>query len=242
MNKKDELKLKIKSNRKAIFELDAKIETNRSRIEELRSSSERDNASISRNYTAAFYGNHQLTNRNSEEIFKNRIAILNNMDVEGEVEVNFRETMINLANVDYFTHRAELNQEVININQKLSAVNSLLIEINKAIMIRNEKSVKYNRKNIEMNKRFLNGEFHPSKATVNANSKRSKDNEESCIKLSKEADKNKAQIDKLRTIGQANAAKVLKNSIEISQRRSQITENQEEVMQDQKQIARTVFN
>ena len=93
-----------------------------------------------------------------------------------------------------------------------------------------------------MNKRFLNGEFHPSKATVNANSKRSKNNQERCINLSKEADRNRLKIEKLRKIGQANAANALKNSIEISQRRSQITENQEEVMQDQKQIARTVFN
>ena len=127
MDINSKLKLKIKSNRKAIFELDAKIEENRSKSEELRSSAERDNASIARNYTAAFYGNHHLTNRNSEEIFKNRIAILNNMEVEGEVEVNFRETMINMANIDYFTHRAEVNQEIIDINQKLSEVNSLLI-------------------------------------------------------------------------------------------------------------------
>ena len=64
MDINSKLKLKIKSNRKAIFELDAKIEENRSKSEELRSSAERDNASIARNYTAAFYGNHHLTNRN----------------------------------------------------------------------------------------------------------------------------------------------------------------------------------
>ncbi len=242
MDKKDDLKSKIKNNRKAIFELDGKIEGNRSKIEELRSSAERDNASIARNYTAAFYGNHQLTNRNSEEIFKNRIAILNNMDVEGAVEVNFRETMINLANVDFFTHRAEVNQEVIDINQKLTVVNRLLVEINQAIMARNEKSVKFNRRNLDTNKRFLNGEFHPSKATVTANSKRSKENEKRCEKLSEAADKNKSKIQNLRQLGQVNAANVLKNSIEISQRRSQITENQEEVLKDQKDIASTVFN
>ncbi len=242
MDQRNELKAKIKKNRKAIFELDGKIEENRSRIEELRSSAERDNGSIARNYTAAFYGNHQLTNRNTEEIFKNRIAILNNMDVDGEVEVNFRETMLNLANVDFFTHRAEVNQDVIDINEKLSKVNSLLIEINQAIMARNEKSVQFNKTNLETNKRFLNGEFHPSKATVSANTERSKENENRCQRLSKAADKNSEKIEKLKALGQSNAANVLKNSIEISKRRSQITENQEEVLADQKQIASTVFN
>ena len=242
MDINSQLKSKIKSNRKSIFELDAKIEGNRSKIEEIRSSSERDNASIARNYTAAFYGNHHLTNRNTEEIFKNRTAILNNMDVEGEVEVNFRETMINMANIDYFTHRAEVNQEIININQKISEVNSLLIQINKAIMSRNEQSVRFNRKNIEINKRFLNGEFHPSKATTTANNKRSKDNEVQCIKLSKAADRNKIKLEKLKKLGQENAANVLRNSIEISKRRNQITENQEEVIANQKHIASTIFN
>ena len=44
------------------------------------------------------------------------------MEVEGEIEVGFRETMINMANIDYFTHRAEVNQEIIDVNQKLSEV------------------------------------------------------------------------------------------------------------------------
>ena len=119
---------------------------------------------------------------------------------------------------------------------------SLLIEINRAIMARNEKSVKFNRRNLDINKRFLDGEFHPSKATLTANNKRSKDNEERCLKLSKAADRNKNKIEKLKKLGQENAANVLKNSIEISKRRSQITENQEEVISDQKQIASTIFN
>ena len=50
------------------------------------------------------------------------------------------------------------------------------------------------------------------------------------------------KIDRLKALGQSNAANVLKNAIEISQRRSRITENQEEVLADQKQIAGTVFN
>ena len=109
-------------------------------------------------------------------------------------------------------------------------------------MARNEKSVKFNRRNLDINKRFLDGEFHPSKATLTANNKRSKDNEERCLKLSKAADRNKNKIEKLKKLGQENAANVLKNSIEISKRRSQITENQEEVISDQKQIASTIFN
>ena len=71
------------------------------------------------------------------------------------------------------------------------------------------------KKNLEMNKRFLNGEFHPSKATVAANNKRSKDNER-CLKLTKLQKEIKTKIEKLKKIGQVNAANVLRNSIEIS--------------------------
>ena len=70
----------------------------------------------------------------------------------------------------------------------------------------------------------------------------SKDNEERCLKLTKAAERNKTKIEKLKKIGQVNAANVLRNSIEISKRRSQITENQEEVIADQKHIASTIFN
>ena len=109
-------------------------------------------------------------------------------------------------------------------------------------MVRNEKSVKFNRKNLDINKRLLNGEFHPSKDIIAANNKRSKENEDRCLKLTKAAERNKTKIERLKKIGQENAANVLRNSIDISKRRSQITENQEEVIADQKHIASTIFN
>jgi hypothetical protein len=241
MNTNDALKLKIKANRREIFELDVAIDKNRSKIDAVRSATERDGASIARNYTSALYGNHQLTNKNTDEIFKNRVAILDNMEVSGEVEVNFRETMINMANIDFFSHRAEINADIIEINSKLAEVNTKLTEINQLIMERNEKSVNFNRENLATNKRFLSGEFHPSKASEQANVKRAQGNSDRCEKLKLTTKENLSAIETLGTLGAGNSANVLKNSVEIARRRNLINENQEAIIADQQLIAQTVF-
>ena len=66
-----------------------------------------------RNYSSAFLGNHNLTNQNTDDIFRNRVAILSNMEVEGAVEVNFRESMTNKAYIDFLEMRAKVNSLVV---------------------------------------------------------------------------------------------------------------------------------
>ena len=41
------------------------------------------------NYSAAFMGNRQIANNDTDEIFENRHAILDNVDTHGDVEENF---------------------------------------------------------------------------------------------------------------------------------------------------------
>ena len=113
----------IQENRRKIFELEAFINSNKLKVYAIRSAVEQNYNSIMRNYTSAFLGNHSLTQQNSDEIFRNRIAILSNMDVEGDVEINFRESMTNQANIDFLELQAKDNQLVLEVNQKMTEVN-----------------------------------------------------------------------------------------------------------------------
>ena len=86
-------KTKIQSNRRQIFELETKINSNKALVYATRATVEQNYTSIMRNYSAAFLGNHNLTTQNTDNIFRNRVAILTNMEVEGEIEINFRESL-----------------------------------------------------------------------------------------------------------------------------------------------------
>jgi hypothetical protein len=85
-----------------------------------------------------------MVNQNTDLIFKNRIAILDAMQVEGQDQVNFRNTKLNKANVDFLEHRSLLNNRVAKTNAKMAEANAKLIEANSMVMSSNEEIVKFN--------------------------------------------------------------------------------------------------
>ena len=232
MNITQENKSKIQSNRREIFELETKVNSNKALVHATRATIEQNYTSIMRNYSAAFLGNHNLTTQNTDNIFRNRVAILSNMEVDGEVEINFRESMTNQANLDFLEMQATVNELVVEVNKRMSEINTMLIETNKMIMESNERSVKFNSANLQTNKRFLNGEFHPSKATASANKERVDDNTKRCISIRQLANKNEQKLNKLFERAKSNSMEVLLNSADISKRREVISDNQKAIIEN----------
>ena len=62
----------IKANRKRIFKIDAEVMTNKANAYISRSMIEENRLMILSNYSAAFLGNRQLANSNTDEIFEKR--------------------------------------------------------------------------------------------------------------------------------------------------------------------------
>ena len=236
----EENKTKIQSNRREIFELETQINSNKALVYATRATVEQNYTSIMRNYSAAFLGNHNLTTQNTDNIFRNRVAILTNMEVDGEVEINFRESMTNQANLDFLEMQASVNQLVLDVNNRMAEINSMLIETNKMIMEANERSVKFNSENLETNKRFLNGEFHPSKATAEANRERVDHNTMRCGEIRVLADKNTKKLEQLHEKARKNSMEVLLNSADISKRREVISENQKAIIENQTEVAKMI--
>ena len=148
-------KAKIQRNRRAIFEVEAAVTSNRSKAYASRSSVEENRASILKNYTAAFMGNRQLANQNTDDVFRNRKAIIATLDPSNDVQSNYKESMTNQANLDFLEHRSNLNHAVLSVNEKMVAVNEMLIEINDMIMKSNEGIVKFNENQISQNNKLL---------------------------------------------------------------------------------------
>ena len=232
-----ENKTKIQLNRREIFELETLINSNKAKVYATRATIEQNYTSIMRNYSSAFLGNHNLTNQNTDDIFRNRVAILSNMEVEGAVEVNFRESMTNKAYIDFLEMRAKVNSLVVEVNDRMAEVNKMLIETNKKIMKANEDSVNFNTENLEINERFLSGDFHPSKATPEANKERVDSNTQRCKKIRKTAEKNERLLQEILAKAKKNSMDVLYNSAEISKRREAISENQKKIIDNQNRVA-----
>merc|ERR1712110_217724 len=148
----------IEKNRTAIAENEAELHsvylevmTNKEKLYDLRAFIEDNRAKILANYAEAFVGNRQVANQNTDDIFKNRSALLDSMTIEGQSQENYRNSKYNEANIDYLENRSLLNNRVAKVNKTMSEINTDLIAINNQIMKGNEEIVEFNRLAIETN-------------------------------------------------------------------------------------------
>ena len=233
-------KSQIQSNRRKIFELEILINSNKTKVEVCRASIEQNYASIMRNYNAAYMGNHHLANQETDEILRNRLAIMSNMIAEQDVEINFRESMNNKAQLDFLEHKSRVNKTILEVNRQLSEVNKKLIELNRMIMKKNEETLQFNTENLATNQKFLVGEFHPSKATEKDNKKRIEQNTKRCKKIEENASENQKKIIEIQSKTQTNAIDIMKNSVQISERREKINDLQDKVNENQHSVAEMI--
>ena len=235
-----ENKAQIQANRRKIFELEILINSNKTKVEVCRASIEQNYASIMRNYNAAYMGNHHLANQETDEILRNRLAIMSNMIAEKDVEINFRESMNNKAQLDFLEHKSSVNKTILEVNKQLTDINKKLIELNRMIMKKNEDTLQFNTDNLATNEKFLKGEFHPSKATEKDNKKRIDQNTKRCIKIEEMASENQKRIIEIQSKTQTNAIDIMKNSVQISERRERINDLQEQVNENQNSVAEMI--
>lgn len=230
----------IRANRTKLFELKSAVMWNKAQAYLERAMIEENRAMILKNYTAAFMGNRQLANLNTDDIFRNREAILQSMQVEGPVQENFCDSLLNQAQIDFLDHRSALNSRVIAVSEKMSEINSMLIEVNKMIMEGNAEIVKFNAGNIETNGQLLDGHLQPEQATPETNAERIASNTSRLAELQERATANRAKIDAVMEKVEGNRAKILENADMIHERRQSIVENHKRIAANQQRVAKLI--
>jgi len=231
----------IMRNRKALFGLECQVTINKTNAYSTRSAIEENRALILKNYTAAFMGNRQLANQNTDDIFRNRKTILSSLDAQSDVQKNFVESSLNEASIDFLEHRADLNASVLEVNRMMAEVNSKLIEINSRIMKSNESIVAFNSRNLALNSKLLASGLSTGTATPASNAKRIARNKERLAKILKIAKANSATILGLLKIASKNRSAIEKNAATILVRRKGIEDNRKKITQNQAKVSKMIF-
>jgi hypothetical protein len=201
---------------------------------------EENRAGILKNYTAAFMGNRQLANQNTDDVFRNRRAILSSIEPASDIEENYRESLLNEATLEFLEHRASLNSSVNGVNEKMIEVNALLIEINDTIMAANEGIVKFNESQIQKNNKLLAGALAPSKATSSSNAERIKKNAAKAKVIKGISEKNTKKMDQMTSQMQKNRRKIESNAEKIMDRRESIQANAANIAQNRAKAAKMI--
>ena len=188
------------------------------------------------NYSAAFMGNRQIANNNTDEIFENRHAILDNVDTQNDVEENFVNSQKNKASLDFLQHRSQLNSAVLEISEKMATINAALIDVNRAIMESNQAIVDFNSEQIAVNSALLSGDLQPSRATPESNAETIENNKKMMNDLETRVAANREKMESLVNTSEENAQALADNKKAIGERRSAMLANRDKIMANKDKI------
>lgn len=240
--KSAENKAKITANKAKLHELESVVLGNKQKLYAERSFIEENRLLILKNYTAAFLGNRQMANQNTEDIFRNRKSIVKHYKADDAVKINFAESRLNEARIDYLEHRAKMNAKVAAVNEKMVKINALLIEVNDETMANNQELVDFNTKHVEINTKLLSGDLvfknsDGSAASPEKNQERIDRNASRIAEIVGVAKDNSAKHAELLIAAKANKELILENSKAIYERREAIEKNHEAIAANATKIA-----
>jgi len=236
-------KAAISGNRRALFGLENKIVENKTTAYLLRESIEENRDLIHRNYQAAFHGNRQLQNANTDALFRNRYAFIRNTKTDTPVQSNFKEISLNAARLAFLDHRSKMNARVIEISTRLATINAELIEVNTSIMGYNGELLAYNAEQIKENASLFDGKVLPGlkDASPEKNAELIAHNKAKIEHLLKRAEENAVKNAKLQIAINANRAKIDANTKIILERRAEIEKNRLAIAVNAQKVMDTVF-
>ena len=188
------------------------------------------------NYAAAFMGNRQIANSNTDEIFENRQAILDNAESSNDVEENFINSQKNKAALDFLNHRSALNSAVLSVSEEMAEINSRLIDINRRIMESNQAIVEFNQKQIDINSSLLGGDLQTSKATPQSNATTIENNQKMMAELEERVSANRAKMESLISTSEKNSESLMENKKGIGDRRQLMMSNREKITANKSKI------
>jgi len=216
---------KVQANKEKLYQVEGIVLANKQKIYAARAFIEENRAMIMTNYAAAFSGNRFMANHHTEDIFKNRTAILSAIKTETTVQENFRNSKLNEAKVDYLEHRASMNSKVSAVSEKMVAANTLLREINEDIMKGNADIVEFNKRHMDINTKLLSGAAALEEMTADKNAARIASNGARVDEVQKLATANKDKASAALESAKANRDKIEQNKESIYARRAEIEAN-----------------
>jgi len=230
-------KERIKENKQKLFLLEHKVLNNKAKAYLTRDVITENRSLIQKNYEAAFHGNRQLANSNTDATFRNRIAVIkNSIHSSEQVHVNQREALLNEAKIDFLDHRSKITERVNHVNEELAAINARLIAINAEVITTNEEIVKFNHHMIESNSAWNDKGVDPN-PTPEKNVALIAKNSAKIIEITARAEANAKKNHEVYEQTKVNHANLEVNSASIAKRREEIEANSKLIHENAVKIA-----
>ena len=221
---------------KELFNLETEVYKSKVKIEQSRALIEENRMMILSNYSSAFTGNRRMALSNTEEVYVNRITILDNMVSNSEPEADYIKIQKEKNRLEYTLHKANINTQTLEVSERMAAVNAELVKINRQIMETNKIIVEFNAAQIEANTKLLEGEKISENVSSEEMKKEINSNKLFIIQIQSIIASLSDKVEKVFSKSSANNENLMKNKDEIYTRRNEILENREAIERNKERI------
>jgi hypothetical protein len=155
----DVIKNKILKNKRAIFDTEAVVQFNVAQIQVARSVIEENITDAQQSYLINAAGNRELIMRTTDDVFRNRMMMIELLQPTNNDQEAFQLSMANRVKVEYLEHRSKMNRKMVAINQKMADAIKALGDVTQTFYELNEEMVNYIDEISDSNGQWHDGEL-----------------------------------------------------------------------------------
>lgn len=162
----DVIKNMIAKNKRAIFDVEAIVQFNVGQIQVARSTIEENITDAQQSYLVNAGGNRELIMRTTDDVFRNRLTMIDQLNPTSIDQEAFQLSMANRVKVEYLDHRSKINRKMATIALKMAEAIKALGEVSETFYELNEEMVNYIDEIADSNGQWFDGELEQQMNTA----------------------------------------------------------------------------
>jgi hypothetical protein len=167
----------IQRNKRAIFDVEALVQFNVGQIQVARSTIEENITDAQQSYLINAAGNRELIMRTTDDVFRNRLMMIEGLNPTNTDEEAFQLSMANRVKVEYLEHRSKINRKMAGIAIKMAEAIRALSDVSQTFYELNEEMVNYIDEIADSNGQWLDGELKQTMSQASHHGNESRVNE-----------------------------------------------------------------
>lgn len=231
--------IRIQKNKRRIFDAESFVRFNVAQVLVGRSAIEENRTMASESFTAEAGGNGTLLSGAFDDVVRNRIAIVEQLEPATDDETRFKNSMTNRVRIEAIERRATYNRNLIDINSRLAAINKSMLEINVLITKYNNEFYDLIDETTDSNASWIDGELLAlmKAATPDSNDERVTENTARVTEVREKAQTNRGKIMGLYEQEEDSRHALEKDLEDVLALRAQIVALREKVSANQHRVA-----
>ncbi|MGA0799113.1 MAG: hypothetical protein ACO3P5_01585 [Steroidobacteraceae bacterium] len=239
----DELKNRAQRNRRLIFDAEAFVQYNVGLVSMARGRADENLTDATRLYHLASTSNRELVMRMTDDVYRNRFAILEALEPATPEQTVFKTSMTNRSRIEYLNHRSAMNRELIDASDKMIEAMQAMKQAATSFANIIDKMVEHCDDAADLNAQYFDGELatQMQAATSEANTERVNQNLELIAAVRERAQGNRESLMSrfAAATGENDALTSLNDRLESQ--RSEIMALREKIDANQHRVADTIY-